>query len=251
VDNTVTDDQYRAIAASHFETIRKYYPAVAIREYTKPKGDWNYVIYMTDLTLVPYFRQVEIYRSSFRNICSHHVGAVRVAYTSHWSNAGAVPHFYCTASAMWTFKYHQTPNYHYFAGRKSNPQDIIIKYKMRGIDVADEVLKELIDHYIVQRNIVIRVLPFYSGRNVPYSLFAAAQEYQYRPQPRDNRTRGLPPLRGPRRANTQEGYIGPPTQQEAILGMFGGLPLDNPFLRTGMPPQFQVPGGQPNPRPPF
>lgn len=176
VDNTVSDEQYRAIAAGHFATIKKYYPSVEMRDYTKPKGDWNYVIYTTDMNLLPYFRQVEIYRSSFRNICSHHVGAVRCAYTARWSDT---PQFYCTASAMWTYRTRSTPNYHYFAGRKSNPQDIIIKYMMRGVNLSDKVLAELIGEYIGNHNIRIDKLPFYRARNVPYSLFAAVEEYSH------------------------------------------------------------------------
>jgi len=77
IDNTVSDEEYRQIVQKHFEVISRYYPYVKIREYTKPKGDWNYVIYTDDPVYFPVFRTVEIYRSSFRNICSHHVGAVR------------------------------------------------------------------------------------------------------------------------------------------------------------------------------
>lgn len=86
IDNTVSDEDYRRIARTHFDVIRKYYPYVKIREYTKPKGDWNYLIYTDDPIYITVFRTVEIYRSSFRNICSHHVGAVRGCYTSIWSD---------------------------------------------------------------------------------------------------------------------------------------------------------------------
>lgn len=175
VDNTVSDEEYRAIAQQHFEVIRRYYPYVKIREYTKPKGDWNYVIYTDDPDYIPVFRTVEIYRSSFRNICSHHVGAVRGCYTARWGH----PQFYLTASAIFTSRYHATPNYHYFAGRKSNPQDIIIKNMQRGIDISDQVLKDIMNHYILKKGIHTSRFPFYEGRNVPYSIFAAGLEYPF------------------------------------------------------------------------
>lgn len=87
------------ITQRHFDVIRHYYPYVKIREYTKPKGDWNYVIYTDDPRYIPVFRTVEIYRSSFRNICSNHVGAVRGCFTSRWSQR---PEFYLTSSAVMT-----------------------------------------------------------------------------------------------------------------------------------------------------
>ena len=175
VDNTVSDEEYRQIAQGHYETIKRYYPYVKLREHTKPKGDWNYVVFTDDPLYIPVFRTVEIYRSSFSNICSHHVGAVRGCYTSLWSDT---PQFYLTASAMWTSMHRSTPNYHYFAGRKSNPQDIIIKNMQRGIGVSDERLRELIDEYIDRKNIVLSHMPFYCGIGVPSSVFSASLEWK-------------------------------------------------------------------------
>jgi hypothetical protein len=176
VDNRVSDVEYRQIAQRHFEVIRRYYPYVKIREYTKPKGDWNYVIYTDDPQYIPVFRTVEIYRSSFRNICSHHVGAVRGCFTSCWSQ---IPQFYLTASAVMTSMTNSTPNYHYFAGRKSNPQDIIIKNKQRGIGILDNVLDGIIVDYCQAKDITESHLPFYKGRKVPYSIFSASLEYAF------------------------------------------------------------------------
>ena len=176
VDNTVSDEEYRTIAHNHLQVIKQYYPYVNIREYMKPKGDWNYIIYTDDPNLIPVFRTVEIYRSSFRNICSHHVGAVRGCYTSRWSQRAQ---FYITASALWTSWFTSTPNYHYFAGRKSNPQDIIVKNMLRGINVSDDVLSNLIHSYMREKRIDLAPLPFYRGRNIPYSIFAAPVEYPF------------------------------------------------------------------------
>lgn len=176
VDNTVTDDEYAAIAIKHFEVIRKYYPYVKMREIVKPKGDCNYVIYTDNPNYIPVFRVVEIYRSSFRNICSHHVGSVRGCYTSKWSKD---PKFYLTASGVLTSMTNATPNYHYFAGRKSNPQDIIIKNRQRGIMCLDEVLNTIMDRYCDQMDIKGSHMPFYFGRKVSYSIFATALEYPF------------------------------------------------------------------------
>ena len=176
VDNTVSDDEYQQIAFGHFEVIKRYYPYVKIQQYIKPKGDWNYIIYTDDPLYIPVFRNVEIYRSSFRNICSHHVGSVRGCFTSRWSDK---PQFYITASAMWTSLYHATPNYHYFAGRKSSPQDIIIKNIQRGINISDAVLCDIIKTYTNSNNIEFSPFPFYRGFNVPYSVFSASLEWPY------------------------------------------------------------------------
>jgi hypothetical protein len=174
VDETVSDNEYREIAHDHFNVISRYYPYVKIREYIKPKGDWNYVIYTDDPDYIAIFRTVEIYRSSFRKICSHHIGAVRGCYTSRW---GSDPQFYLTASGVLTSLCNSTPNYHYFSGRKSNPQDIIIKYMQRGIDMCDQVLQRIIQDYISDHGIELSYLPFYFGRNIPCSIFAASIEY--------------------------------------------------------------------------
>lgn len=174
IDDTVSDDEYRNIAESHYNTICRYYDYAKMRIHTKPRGDWNYIIYTDDPNYIPVFRTVEIYRSSFRNICSHHVGAVRGCYTSRWSDE---PQFYLTASAVFTSWYNSTPNYHYFAGKKSYPQDIIIKNIQRGIGVSDKILKKIIINYMKTQNMYISFFPFYKGKNVPYSIFMAPIEY--------------------------------------------------------------------------
>ena len=186
VDNTVSDEEYRAIAHGHFEVIRRHIPDLQIREYTKPKGDWNYVIYTENPDLLPFFREIEIYRSSFRNICTHHVGAVRGCYTSRWTPE---PHFYLTASAVYTSQYGKTPNYHYFAGRKSNPQDIIIKNMQRGIGMADKIMQTIMDNYIRRAHIELSHTPFHDGVGVPYSVFSAHREVPYHQQRTRDRRR--------------------------------------------------------------
>lgn len=176
IDNTVSDDEYREIVNKHFTTIKRYCPYVKMVENLKAKGDWTYLIYTDNPDYVPVFRTVELYRSSFRNICTHHVGAVRGCFTSQWSDR---PQFYLTASAMWTSFHKSTPNYHYFAGKKSNPQDVIIKNLQRGIRVSDEVLDGLIRNYISDKNIELSKFPLYKGRNVPYSVFSGGLEYPF------------------------------------------------------------------------
>lgn len=168
IDDTVSDLEYQSIVENHFNVIKKYYPFVKIISYPKPKGDFNYVIYTDDPKYITTFRQVELYRSSFNNICSHHVGSVRGCYTSRWSDK---PQFYLTASAAFTLEKSASPNYHYFAGRKSNPQDVIIKNLQRGIAVSNLDIIHIIDEYMQKQNIIVSELPFLLGNNVNYSIF--------------------------------------------------------------------------------
>jgi hypothetical protein len=178
VDDTVTDDEFEAIAHNHLAVVRRVYPTAQLSRYDKPKGDWNYLIYIDEPDLRPVFREIEIYRSNLRNICSHHVGSVRGCYTAMWSEE---PRFYITTSALWTYANGMTPNYHYFAGRKSNPQDVIIKNMQRGFEIAhgyrrNDGLYDIIQEYIEAANIRLSSSPFYTGRNVAFSLFSAHLE---------------------------------------------------------------------------
>ena len=182
VDDTVSDDEYKQIVQKHFHTILRYCPYIKMKEHIKPKGDTNYIIYTDNPNYIPVFRTVEIYRSSFIKICSHHVGSVRGCYTSMWSEK---PQFYLTASAILTSTTHCTPNYHYFAGRKSTPQDVIIKNMQRGINMNDGVLNNIIHEYISEKNITLSHLPFYCGENVPFSIFGAPIEYPFMQEKRN------------------------------------------------------------------
>ena len=249
IDNSVTDDEYRAIAMKHFETIKTFRPYIKIKEYIKPLGDWNYVIYTDDPEYIAIFRTIEIYRSSFRNICSHHVGAVRGCYTSRWSNKNASPEpqFYLTASAVLTSLDQSTPNYHYFAGRKSNPQDIIIKYMLRGISVNDHVLESMISTYMAFKDIHLSPLPFYEGRNIPYSLFALHLEYGHiltfrrktrEEEERRERDRAYRRQNNPRRTRP---YNNNETPEGERVGMVRGIePNAENLLTNGLPFGFPV-----------
>lgn len=172
----ISGAEFEKVARQHFETIRKHYPFVKLKTTIKANGTFNYLIYTDDPIHLPTFRPVEIYQSSFRNICTHHVGAVRGAYTSRW---GSKPGFYLTASGVWTSKHLKTPNYHYFAGRKSSPQEIILKNRLRGIGIEDPVLNQIFETYREQNGIKISPLPFYGGKNVPSSIFGARIERPY------------------------------------------------------------------------
>jgi hypothetical protein len=213
IDMNVSDDEYCAIAQRHFDVISKYYPYVKIKQYTKPKGDWNYMIYTDDPAYIPVFRTVEIYRSSFRNICSHHVGAVRGCYTSKWSES---PKFYLTASAVYTSENSSSPNYHYFAGRKSRPQDIIVKYMMRGIQVADQILNNIIHAYKDDKNILLSQFPFYEGRNIPYSIFSSPIEYEFIYEKQQARIRKQQEKAERKRLREERRNNRPPSYRETI-----------------------------------
>lgn len=176
VDNTVSDYEYRAIANDHYRKILQFYPYAKIKESNKSDGDWNYYIYTDDPLYLNYFRTVEIYRSSFRNICCHHVGSVRGCYTARFSE---LPQFYLTASAMYTAIMGVSPNYHYFSGKKSKPQDVLIKNMQRGFFPENKAIDKVIREYMRLKGIKLSFLPFYKGENVPYSIFASSKEYYY------------------------------------------------------------------------
>lgn len=49
----------------------------------------------------------------------------------------------------------------------------------RGIYILDEALSNIINNYIHDKGVVTSHIPFYEGRNVPYSIFAAPLEYPF------------------------------------------------------------------------
>jgi hypothetical protein len=87
------------------------------------------------------FREVEMYPASWAEICTHHVGMVRLAYTAARADeaaplpkepAGTPPQFYLTASCLKSAAERSTPNYYFFASRKTSPQEILLKCAARG-----------------------------------------------------------------------------------------------------------------------
>lgn len=176
IDPSVSDEQYERIADSHYRAIKKRYPSAQIVRIEKPNGGWNYSIYSSDPEFVPYFRQVEIYRSSFGQICTHHVAPVRGAFTSFFEGT---PKLYLTASALKSYDTGMLGHYHYFAGKKSLPQDVLIKYKLRGFQTSS--CDALIRHYLKKKELKVGDTPFINSIGMNFNVFAAQTELNFNP----------------------------------------------------------------------
>lgn len=176
VDDTVSDEEFCSIAFSHYETIKKFYPYVKIRKQEYFFGGPVFYIYTDEIPYIPTFRSVEIYKSSFTNICKNHVGAERGCYTSFWSDTRQ---FYLTATAVWTSRNSSTPNFYQSNRIKSSPQDVLINNLLRGFNISDSFLRRIIDNYTTKNDIFISHLPFYLCRNVPFSIFSSHLEWPH------------------------------------------------------------------------
>ena len=153
IDDNLSIEEYEQTVQAHFEVIKRHYPYVKLDEVELGSGRLNYRISTDDPEHMLEFRTVELYQSSFNHICTHHVGIVRGAYTAYFNskhNTTSKPAksmFYFTSSCIRTMSYEESPNYHYFAGKKSKPQDVIIKYMSRGIRISDRMLDRRIHEY--------------------------------------------------------------------------------------------------------
>jgi hypothetical protein len=126
--DAATDGEFDAIVRGHYAAVRARHPSAALARVVlrgegeaDPRHNWT----ITGAG----FRPIELYRASPDSILTHHVGMVRGAYTAR---AGGAPQFVVAASLVKAMADLETPNYYYFASRKRRPQDIIMKYAMRG-----------------------------------------------------------------------------------------------------------------------
>lgn len=172
IDDSLSLEAYEKVVLGHYEVIKRHYPYAKIKSYLTQSGRTNYTIYTSDPKYVPTFRTVELYQANLGRVCSHHVGTVRACYTKYKGEN----RFFATASALLTSLSGQSPNYNYFIGKKSNPQDIIIKNINRGFSSASYQIMKLIVEYCLQEDIVVSNLPFLRGRNLPFSIYAYKYE---------------------------------------------------------------------------
>lgn len=114
-------DEFDSIARRHHAAVRTKYPDAGLVRTDREKTHMYRITSEAEG-----FREVEIYPATWRMICTHHVAMVRLAYT------GATPQFYLTASCLKSAVERGTPNYYYFASRKTSPQEIMLKYAARG-----------------------------------------------------------------------------------------------------------------------
>ena len=124
-----TNEEFDAVVQGHYAVIRARYPAAVLKKALRedpadPRYNWT-----ISCVGSPTFRPVELYRASFNHVVTHHVGMVSGAYTSMFSEA---PQFVMSARLALSMARLATPNYYYFASRKTSPQHVVMKYKMRG-----------------------------------------------------------------------------------------------------------------------
>jgi hypothetical protein len=125
-----TNDEFDRVAHGHFAAVRARYPKARLVKV--PRDDpadprYNWAISCEE---DPNFRQVEMYRASFNHIVTHHVGMVSGAYTAAFSPGK--PQFVVSSRFALAADDLATPNYYYFASRKTPPQFIVKKFEMRG-----------------------------------------------------------------------------------------------------------------------
>jgi hypothetical protein len=133
-------EEFDAITARHFSVIHARYPFAVLRKKTRALGRAENYSWAIEVDLlsnagvqsISSFRTVEMYRSSFDNICSHHVGMVCGAYTAMFDKKSQ---FLVSTRLVIAMRKLTASNYDYFAGRKSQPLDILLKYEQRGFNI--------------------------------------------------------------------------------------------------------------------
>ena len=110
-----------SIVNRHIECLRSKYPETEVSEIKRDSGSYIWEI------KIPGKRIVQIYISSVKQICLHHVSMVRGLVTGNGKNR----EIYLSATAIWSHLNTCTYNYYYFAG-KTSPVEILLKYRQRG-----------------------------------------------------------------------------------------------------------------------
>lgn len=129
-----SNEEFDAVAQAHYAVIRARYPEAVLKKVLRedpadPRYNWSITCAGS-----PTFRPVELYRASFNHVVTHHVGMVSGAYTAALA-ASEPPQFVMSARLAISMARLATPNYYYFASRKTSPQHVVMKYKMRGFSL--------------------------------------------------------------------------------------------------------------------
>jgi hypothetical protein len=131
-------DEFDSIALGHFDAIKACFPLAVLVRVVREKSHMFRVVSAGAHGAEQHFREVEMYPASWAEICTHHVGMVRLAFTAALPDAsGALPadpcpEFHLAASCLKAAVARASPNYYYFASRKTTPQEIMLKYAARG-----------------------------------------------------------------------------------------------------------------------
>jgi hypothetical protein len=130
--------RFDEIAHAHYAVIKLRFPSALLVRVDRERSHMYRVVSAEKPGVEKGFREVEMYPASWAEICTHHVGMVRLAYTAARADeTGALPEepapeFYLTASCLKAAAEWSTPNYYFFASRKTTPQEIMLKYAARG-----------------------------------------------------------------------------------------------------------------------
>ena len=130
-----SDEEFDEIVRSHYTVIKRHYPEVALEQVLHSDDrphSWKFTC-EKDIR----FRPVELYRANFDTIASHHFGMTSGAYTAVFSKD---PQFVMTSRLVLSMAQLKSPNYYFFKSKKTAPQYIFMKYKMRGFDILDTIL---------------------------------------------------------------------------------------------------------------
>jgi hypothetical protein len=135
-------EEFVRIAERHFGVVRRHFPRASLIRHDYQSGKCKFRI-IEDPSLAGRkeeepgpprpagrgFREIDIYPASWRRICWHHVGMVRLAYTAA---PGGEARFYLASSCVLAALRRASPDYHYYASKKTTPQDVLLKYAGRG-----------------------------------------------------------------------------------------------------------------------
>lgn len=121
-------DAFDAIAEGHFRAIQQVFPATRLERIERGRAPMYRVVSTEAPGKVAGFREVEMYPAGWADICTHHVGMVRLAFTA----ASGAPQFHLAASCLRAGLDRGVHNYYYFASRKVEPQEVVLKYAARG-----------------------------------------------------------------------------------------------------------------------
>ena len=113
------------------------------RIYT-PKETDNYTREYVEKYMNTY--DIEVYHCTPEHVFQHHVAFTRCYLTCQ----DGKPLFTSSAEHLYSIFTLTSPNYYYFAGKKSTPVDVMYKYMVRGFYFDDD--DTIPDKYLIEKN---------------------------------------------------------------------------------------------------
>lgn len=131
-------EDFDRIAAEHFAAIQRRFPSAVLERVDREKSHMYRVVSAVPPGLEKGFREVEMYPATWAEVCTHHVGMVRLGFTGAGAGVEGKPlrQFYLTASCLLSAVKGHSPNYYYFASKKTPPQEVLLKYAVRGFPIS-------------------------------------------------------------------------------------------------------------------